>query len=76
MDSNALTIILGTGLVSLLLGNFVRRQWLRRRREREQGLRAHREALARQQERQAPLAHNKAKRKRQVRDRQQHTGQG
>ena len=76
MDSNALTIVLGTGLVSLLLGNFIRRQWLRRRREREQLLLAQRQALAREQAREAPLAHNKAKRKRQVRDRQQQHLQG
>lgn len=76
MDSNALFIVLGTGLVSFLVGQWLRRKWLRRRREREQLLLAQQQALAREQAREAPLAQNKAKRKRQVRDRQQHTRQG
>ena len=71
MDSNALTIVLGTGLVSLLLGNWIRRRWLRQRRERDQHRLTQLQALARELERQEPLARNKAKRKRQIRDRQQ-----
>ena len=42
MDSNALAIVLGTGLLSFLLGSFFRRMWLRRRQRRHKRIARHR----------------------------------
>lgn len=69
MDSNALAILLGTGLVSFLLGNFLRRWWLRRRHLRAQQLLVKMQELARDLQRDEPPARNKAKRRRQARER-------
>lgn len=69
MDSNALAIVLGTGLLSFLLGSVLRRWWLARRRRRAQALLRTVQALARERQASEPPALNKAKRKRQQRER-------
>ena len=69
MDANALAIVLGTGLLSFLLGSWLRRLWLRRRNERAKALLQTLQAAARQRAAQAPPALNKSKRRRQQRER-------
>jgi len=69
MDSNALVILLGTGLVSFLLGTGLRRLWLRRRSRKAQALLRTMQEIARQRQQNEPESLNKAKRKRQQRER-------
>lgn len=70
MDSTALAIVLGTGLLSFLLGSFLRRWWLRRRHQRAEQLLKTLQQLARERQRDEPVPLNKAKRRRQARERQ------
>lgn len=65
MDSNALFILLGTGLLSFLVGSLLRRAWQRRRHQKAQELLLQMQALARARQLDAPPALNKAKRRRQ-----------
>ena len=69
MDSNALAIVLGMGLLSFVLGRFLRRWWLGRRRQRAEQLLRQVQALARERQASEPPALNKAKRRRQMRER-------
>ncbi len=69
MDSNALAIVLGTGLVSFLLGSFLRRLWLKRRQKRARELLQTLQAAVRERAANEPPALNKAKRRRQQRER-------
>ena len=68
MDSNALAIVLGTGLLSFLLGSWLRRWWLRRRRARTEAMLHALQDLARQRQDARPPSLNKAKRRRQQRE--------
>ncbi len=70
MDSNALAILLGTGLLSFLMGSWLRRWWLRRRRARTEAMLRTMQELVRQRQDAQPPALNKAKRRRQQRERQ------
>lgn len=69
MDTKALMILLGTGLVSFLVGSLLRRAWRKRRNLKAQQLLRDMQALARQRQLAAPPALNKAKRRRQQRER-------
>lgn len=69
MDSNALAIVLVTGLLSFVMGSLLRRWWLRRRHQRAQLLLQRMQELARERALDEPPALNKAKRRRQARDR-------
>lgn len=69
MDSTALAIVLGTGLLSFVLGSLLRRWWLRRRNQRAQALLRTMQEIARERQLDAPPALNKAKRRRQERER-------
>ncbi len=68
MDNTGWAILLGTGLVSFLIGQFFRRLWLRRRNQKAQALLHEMQVLARQRQQNEPPALNKAKRRRQQRD--------
>ena len=70
MDSNALAILLGTGLLSFLLGSWLRRWWLRRRRALTEAMLRSLQELARQRADTQPPSLNKGKRRRQQRERQ------
>ena len=67
MDNTAWAILLGTGLASFLLGQFLRRLWLRKRKQKAQALLHQMQALARERQLSEPPALNKAKRRRQQR---------
>jgi hypothetical protein len=69
MDNNTLMILLVSGLLSFLVGSFLRRLWLKRRNAKAQQLLREMQTLARQRQLQEPPALNKAKRKRQQRER-------
>ena len=71
MDSNALIILAVTGTLSFVVGNLLRRAWLKRRKHKAQQLLRDMQALAKERQLQAPLALNKAKRRRQQRERGQ-----
>ncbi len=76
MDSNAIAIILGTGLLSFLAGSLLRRLWLKRRHKRARELLHKMQELARERAATEPPARNKAKRRRQERERQRGPGSG
>ncbi len=67
MDNTAWAILLGTGLASFLIGQFLRRLWQRRRHQKAQALLYEMQALARQRQQNEPPALNKSKRRRQQR---------
>lgn len=67
MDNTSWGILLGTGLVSFLIGHFLRRLWLRKRKQKAQALLHQMQALARERQLNEPPALNKAKRRRQQR---------
>ena len=71
MDSNALIILAVTGTLSFVVGNLLRRAWLKRRNQKAQQLLRDMQALAKERQLQAPPALNKAKRRRQQRERSQ-----
>ena len=71
MDSNALIILAVTGTLSFVVGNLLRRAWLKRRNQKAQQLLRDMQALAKERQLQAPPALNKAKRRRQQRERGQ-----
>jgi hypothetical protein len=71
MDSNALIILAVTGTLSFVVGNLLRRAWLKRRNKKAQQLLRDMQALAKERQLQAPPALNKAKRRRQQRERGQ-----
>ena len=71
MDSNTLMILAVTGTLSFVVGNLLRRAWLKRRNQKAQQLLRDMQALAKERQLQAPLALNKAKRRRQQRERGQ-----
>ena len=70
MTSDAWIILVISGLLSFLVGAWLRRLMNRRRFERNQQAIAQMRAAAAERERQAPASHNKAKRRRQQRARQ------
>lgn len=71
MDSNALMILVVTGTLSFVVGNLLRRAWRKRRNQKAQQLLRDMQALAKERQLQAPPALNKAKRRRQQRERGQ-----
>jgi hypothetical protein len=71
MDPNALIILAVTGTLSFVVGNLLRRAWLKRRNQKAQQLLRDMQALAKERQLQAPPALNKAKRRRQQRERGQ-----
>ena len=71
MDSNALIILALTGTLSFVVGNLLRRAWLKRRNQKAQQLLRDMQALAKERQLQAPPSLNKAKRRRQQRERGQ-----
>lgn len=71
MDSNTLMILAVTGTLSFVVGNLLRRAWLKRRNQKAQQLLRDMQALAKERQLQAPPALNKAKRRRQQRERGQ-----
>ena len=73
MDTSAVMILLGTGAVSFLVGSLLRRAWLKRRHRQAQQLLRDMQTLARQRQQDQPPALNKAKRRRQQRERSRPT---
>jgi biopolymer transport protein ExbB/TolQ len=71
MDSNALIILAVTGTLSFVVGNLLRRAWRKRRNQKAQQLLRDMQTLAKERQLQAPPALNKAKRRRQQRERGQ-----
>lgn len=71
MDSNTLMILAVTGTLSFVVGNLLRRAWLKRRNQKAQQLLRDMQALAKERQLQAPPALNNAKRRRQQRERGQ-----
>ena len=71
MDSNTLMILAVTGTLSFVVGNLLRRAWRKRRNQKAQQLLRDMQALAKERQLQAPPALNKAKRRRQQRERGQ-----
>lgn len=67
-NSQALLILLGSGALSFLVGSLLRRAWLKRRNQKAQQLLRDMQALARQRRLDEPPALNKAKRRRQQRE--------
>ncbi len=68
MDTTAWMLLLGSGLVSFLVGTLLRRAWQRRRHQKAQELLLQMQELARQRQAGAAPALNKSKRRRQQRD--------